>query len=260
MPTTGRYAAMATHRHRPAALLAVPPVPPRAAPELASLSPIELYTVWGREVAWAPTGDRRTSDWLNRSDPIEVYSVRSLPLDGDDTEPATPPGSPPLPRSERLAADVLFVVPPALPPNRHLRLHRRVVDVRMEVASFMLIGRVHIRPGTAAGDYLLRGNRRFVPITDVELRYRGEPPFGRQISVAIVNVTHVTILERGSVAAPSLLDDPAERERPGPMLESGVEIFAAARLALQQLAELAEDGLISQAELRRKRAQILSRL
>jgi hypothetical protein len=228
-----------------------------------ALARLELYTVWGREAAWVRAGSDRTSDWLNRGDAIEVYDVESLPLDGEglDVTATRPPTH--LSLSERLAADVLFVVPPTLRPNRHLQLHRRIADVRMELASFVLTGRAHIRPGIEAGDFLLRGNRRFVPITHVELRYTGEPSFSRQVPVVIVNVTHVTMLDRSLGAAIHDHDEPpvpAPAATGGASTAAGLETFATARMALEQLADLARDGLITPAELRRKRAQILERL
>jgi hypothetical protein len=244
------------------------PDPPQQSPAPAAhgqvaLARLELYTVWGREAAWVRAGSDRTSDWLNRGDAIEVYDVESLPLDGEgiDVAASRPPTH--LSLSERLAADVLFVVPPTLRPNRHLQLHRRIADVRMELASFVLTGRAHIRPGIEAGDFLLRGNRRFVPITHVELRYTGEPSFSRQVPVVIVNVTHVTLLDRSLGAAVHDHDDPpvpAPAAPDGASTAAGLESFANARMALEQLADLARDGLITPAELRRKRAQILERL
>jgi hypothetical protein len=247
---------------------------PVGPPDESALAQVELYTVWGREVGWVSSGRDRTSDWLNQGDTISVRGLRDLPLagNGPDAEPApTLAEADALPMTERLAADVIFVVPPALSPNRHLRLHRRIVAVRMELASFRLVGRVHIRPGAEAGDYLLRGNRRFVPVTGVELTHTGEPSFARQLPVAIINVTHVMLLDRGAHA-----ETHEEAHEGEPSVEAGrprtaddalgaltgttQDSFLSARVALEQLAALADEGLITRTEQRRKRAEILARI
>jgi len=239
-----------------------------------SLVPIELYTVWGREWGWIGSSGERTSDWLNRGDTFSLHSIADLPLVGDAPATGEPADATSHPDFERLAADVLMVIPPVLPANRHLRLHRRIVEVRMELASFALVGRVHIRPGAKAGDYLLRGNRRFVPITNAELTYAGETPFRRHLPVVIVNVTHVTLLDRGPGAAEettleaslaetgALAATPADPSGATPPDQTGVTAgaFLSAREALEQLAGLANDGLITAAEHRRKRSDILARL
>ena len=243
---------------------------PIGPPDESALAQVELYTVWGREVGWVSSGRDRTSDWLNQGDTISVRGLRDLPLagNGPDAEPApTLAEADALPMTERLAADVIFVVPPALPPNRHLRLHRRIVAVRMELASFRLMGRVHIRPGAEAGDYLLRGNRRFVPVTGVELTYTGEPSFARHLPVAIINVTHVTLLDRGGHAESPEAEPSFDAGRPrtaDDALDAATgttqDSFLSARVALEQLAALADEGLITRTEQRRKRAEILARI
>lgn len=231
--------------------------------------PVELYTVWGRESGWISSSGDRTSDWLNRGDTFTLHGITDLPLVGEAPTPGDVEDADAHLDFERIAADVLMVVPPALPANRHLRLHRRIVEVRMDLASFSLIGRVHIRPGSKPGDYLLRGNRRFVPITNAELTYTGATPFRRQLSVVIVNVTHVTLLDRGPGAAEVTTLEPTPPV-PGATAPAGAataaspgvsgEAFLTARDALEQLAGLAKDGLITATEHRRKRADILARL
>lgn len=252
---------------------AEPSEPVPAAPPPDGLVAVELYTVWGREWGWIGSDGERTSDWLNRGDTFTLHGITDLPLSGEALTTGDPPPPAIRPDFERLAADVLMVVPPELPANRHLRLHRRIVEVRMELASFALVGRVHIRPGTKAGDYLLRGNRRFVPITNAELTYNGETPFRRHLPVVIVNVTHVTLLDRGPGAAEETTLEASLAEpgtpaatpaaTPGtPGEPSGVaaDAFLSARDALEQLAGLAKDGLITATEHRRKRSEILARL
>jgi hypothetical protein len=229
-----------------------------AAPAEASLVPIEMYTLQGRQWAWIGSGGERTSDWLNHADLIRVQGLAELPLAGEVAEPSPP--DPSAPTIERLAADVVLVVPPALPPNRHLRLHRRIEEVHLELDNFALVGRVHIRPGAQAGDYLLRGSRRFVPVTRAQLTYNGETTFRRHLPVVIVNVTHVTMLNRGvGVADP---EEVAEPTAPLATAATGIEqsTVVSVREALEQLAELAAEKLITAAEHRAKRAEILARL
>lgn len=232
---------------------------PADAPWTDGLVPLELYTVFGRESAWIRPDGERTSDWLNHGETLTLHGAMDLPFGGEPTVSPMPTGSEA--PTERIASDVVLVVPPALPPNRHLRLHRRIEEVHLEMDSFGLVGRVHIRPGAQAGDYLLRGNRRFVPITRAELTYNGETPFRRSLPVVIVNVTHVTMMDRGAGAA-----EP-EKVSAAPVIDgaarsSGIAegTLISVRAVLEQLAELADQKLISNAEHRRKRAEILARL
>ena len=224
-----------------------------------SLVPVELYTVQGRQFAWIRSGGERTSDWLNHADSLRLAGLTELPLTGSIAEPSMPDAD--MPTTDRLAADLVLVVPPALPPNRHLRLHRRIEEVHLELDNFALVGRVHIRPGAQAGDYLLRGNRRFVPVTRVQLTYTGETTFRRELPVVIVNVSHVTMLNRGAAAAePEAAVQPSTRGGEDAATTIQPATFVSVRVALEQLAELAAEKLITATELRRKRAEILARL
>ncbi len=252
-------------RNRPETAIDEPESP--ADEPVRGLLPVELFTASGRELAWISSGDERTSDWLNHGDSISLHSVADLPLDA--TLPGLMPPDPEsgLPDLERLASDVLMVVPPALPPNRHLRLHRRIEEVRMELGSFGVAGRVHIRPGATAGDYLLRGNRRFVPVTNAELTHHGERPWVRHLGVVIVNVTQVTLLDRGAEAASRAPAATAEQANATVAADpenasSGIDAgtMLSVRGALEQLAELASAKLITATEHRRKRAEVLARL
>ena len=223
------------------------------------LVPVELYTVQGRQWAWISSGGERTSDWLNHADSLRLQGLVDLPLAGSVPEPGMPDAD--APTTDRLAADVVLVVPPALPPNRHLRLHRRIEEVHLELDNFALVGRVHIRPGAQAGDYLLRGNRRFVPVTRVQLTYTGETTFRRELPVVIVNVSHVTMLNRGAATTkPNAVSQPSPHSREDAATTIQQATFVSVREALEQLAELAAEKLISTTELRRKRAEILARL
>jgi len=234
-------------------------VAPVVDPSEDGLVAVELYTVQGRQHAWIRSGGERTSDWLNHADSLSLHGLAELPLAGSVAEPDIPDADSPI--TDRLAADVVLVVPPALPPNRHLRLHRRIEEVHLELDSFALVGRVHIRPGAQAGDYLLRGNRRFVPLTRVQLTYTGQTTFRRELPVVIVNVSHVTMLNRGAAAGePEAVVQPSTRGREDTATAIPPATFVSVREALEQLAELAAEKLITTAELRRKRAEILARL
>ena len=222
--------------------------------------PIEMYTLQGRQWAWIRSGSARTSDWLNHAETLHLEGLAELPLAGEVTAPFAP--DPSATTVERLAADVVLVVPPALPANRHLRLHRRIEEVHLELDNFAIVGRVHIRPGAQAGDYLLRGNRRFVPVTRAQLTYTGETTFRRDLPVVIVNVSHVTMLNRGVGVGATEPDEMAEAPGPETASGSGIErtTLVSVREALEQLAELAAQRLITATEHRAKRAEILARL
>lgn len=161
----------------------------------AELAPVDLYTLQGREIGWIAPGDVRTSDWLNEERRLDVYLPSPLAIDAVLDWPEPPRTQASHDWVVRDAADFLFVVPPSLPPNLHLRVHRRVVDISLRVEGWRVWGRAHIRPGAEVGDYLLRGGRRFIPLTGVELMHEADPALRLQVPVVIVNVSHVTHFE-----------------------------------------------------------------
>jgi hypothetical protein len=161
----------------------------------AELAPVDLYRLQGREIGWIAPEGVRTSDWLNEERRLDVYRPLPLPIDAVVDWPEPPGKQTSLEWVVRDAADFLFVVPPSLPTNLHLRVHRRVVDISLKVGDWRVWGRAHIRPGAEVGDYLLRGGRHFIPLTGVELLHEADPPLRLQVPVVIVNVSHVTHFE-----------------------------------------------------------------
>ena len=232
-------------------------------PELAEL---EVYTLDRRLCGWiAPEGER-TSDWMNRSGDMELLAPVQVAIDADRPPLAEADAS--SPRLRVAASDILFAVPPSLPPGRHLRLHRRVQRIRFEMDGYDLSGRIHVRPGAEVGDYLLRSARLFVPITDAELIRLVEPTFHRFVPTLIINARHVTrlnVLDHRSegqeapaqppapltkAAAPAANDDAGEVQ----------PVPGAIHAALSELAALHRDGLVTDEEFAAKRAEVLARL
>lgn len=219
------------------------------------LAPIDVFTTEGREIGWiAPSGDR-TSDRLNREKELAVYAPIATPIGEMSDWPAAPESIDEARWASRELEQLIFVVPPPLPPNRHLRLHRRIQDVSMSIGPWRIRGRAHVRPGAEAGDFLLRGSRRFVPLTQVELLREADPPFGAQLEVLIVNVSHVTefampgrerharplVAQQNAPVPPTLNDELGDFERV-------VEQILAARTA----------GEIDRAEMLRQLGEIVA--
>lgn len=153
------------------------------------------------EVGWIGTAGQRTSDWLNASTEVAIYG-RSSP----ESAPSAPP-DPAIAGPEPLARDrIAWVVPPALPPNRHLRLHRRRVLLHLELDGWSVSGQAHVRPGADATDQVLRGTRDLVPLTEVQVAPRTMPGEPIALSVLIVNRRHVRGVTEGTADAP---DGPA---------------------------------------------------
>lgn len=235
---------------------------------------LEVYTRSTRLFGWIVTHGERTSDWMNAGHDLELIG----PVTAAATD-TTPELHEPMSGSRVTrvpAGEVLFAVPPTLPPGRHLRLHRRVMRVHFEMDAYDVRGRIHVRPGAEVGDYLLRSSRVFVPITEVELVTRGEPYVRRTLPVLVVNSRHVSRLHlvegqraRSTLGAPASATQPvAATTLQGPTLDqTDAAAEAEARpapgevyQALSELAALQRDKLITRVEYRKKRAEILARL
>lgn len=170
-----------------------------AAGELAS---IQLLLADGEaRVCWVDTDGQRTSDWLNARSTVPVRAHAG----GDDTTEH---------EEELDRSRIVWVVPPALPPNRHLRLHRRRVLVHLELDDYEVSGQAHVRPGADAVDQVLRGTRDLVPLTDVQVVSRGEPGEGMALPVLIVNRTHVRRLSEEATHASAPVPEPVDEADP----------------------------------------------
>jgi hypothetical protein len=219
------------------------------------LSVIDLVTGSGRRMAWIVSNGRRTSDWLNEDDTIRVRGSQPIAL--EDTQ-AVPPPTPTDSVEEIDAADVLFVIPPPLPANRHLRLHRRRVHVELQLKGFVISGQAHVRPGAEVGRHIFNSGRRFVPLTDVELVSTTEPGFSWTLPVVIVNASHVEEIRGVAVAQPieestaAVVDEVlAQTEVPEEAPSSRNAILVTA------LELLLEAGVIDLVEFQEKRAALL---
>lgn len=216
-------------------------------------------------MGWIAIGGRRTSDWINATDPMPVRALTEAAIDMPEVSP------PPLESDANVTSvaghDVLWVIPAPLPPNRHLRLHRRRVHVSVRVGDATIAGHAHIRPGAQLGDHIFRSGRRFVPLTDVELAIDGVPA-SWSLPVVILNAAHVS--EIRGIDPPSVTaalpaptgpgggapDEGADlSEPPGPIPETLVSRRAILLTALELL--LAE-GVIDAIEFQTKRAIVLN--
>jgi hypothetical protein len=252
---------------------------------LGELGAVELLlTDAERRVAWIDTGGQRTSDWLNAHPEVPVLGLATPEAAASD-----PPDAATSQHGSVERERIVWVVPPPLPPNRHLRLHRRRVLVHFELEDHEVSGQVHVRPGADAIDQVMRGTRDLVPLTDVQVMSRDEPGEGMALPVLIVNRRHVRrVVEDtphvsapvpdpvapmqagdavdprlawlGSVASPTPGEPPASaapaepadvtQDRPETAEPSGVELLHAA------LALLLETGVIDVVEFQSIRARI----
>jgi uncharacterized protein DUF6812 len=255
------------------------PKPDSDAPVWPVLAELEVYTATRRLIGWiAPEGER-TSDWINKSNEVELVGAVETGL-AEPRPELQQPGAGAV-RVRVPISEIVFAVPPSLPQERHLRLHRRVLHVRFQMEGYELSGRIHIRPGAEVGEYLLRSSRIFVPITDAELVHQRDPQFQRLLPVVIMNARHVSRIHLvdGQPEPPALLAEPRSAEPPA-VARPTVEVPAAGtgaaaptftfndiepmagsvHRALSELTALHRDGLINEAEFDAKRAEILGRL
>ena len=160
-----------------------PEVAPAAEDELGL---VELLTESGRLTGWIATGGQRTSDWLNAKDEVAIHGLAAA-----DAEPRAAADAAGAPATPVRRAEIVWVVPPPLPPNRHLRLHRRRLLVHLELDEHRVSGQVHVRPGADPVDQVLRGTRDLVPLTDAQVVSKDDPEQGMAVPVLIVNRRHV---------------------------------------------------------------------
>jgi hypothetical protein len=171
------------------------------------LASIVLLTMSGPRTGWIATEGERTSDWLNHGDELAIHALAEADVAGDPPDLS-------MAGVHRLSrADVIWAVPPPLPPNRHLRLHRRRVRVHLELEDHEITGQAHVRPGADATDQMLRGSRTMVPLTDVEVAPRDGSAERAFWPVLIVNTTHVRRMVNavGEVAASPPPPSPSAR-------------------------------------------------
>jgi hypothetical protein len=154
------------------------------------LAVIELRTVTGSVMGWIATEGERTSDWLNSRPRIPLHGLVDAARVSADAPLPPPPDGTATP-TEVARDEVIWVVPPPLPPNRHLRLHRRRVLVHLELDEWEVSGQAHVRPGADAIDQVMRGSRDMVPLTDVQVVSRTDPDQGCVLPVLVVNRRHV---------------------------------------------------------------------
>lgn len=177
-------------------------------PTAGELAAVQLLMADGEaRICWIDTQGQRTSDWLNARSTIPV---RGLASEGASDQP--PDADAPAQELER--GRILWVVPPTLPPNRHLRLHRRRVLVHLELDDYQVSGQAHVRPGADAVDQVLRGTRDLVPLTEVQVVSRADPGGGMALPVLIVNRTHVRRIAEEATHVSVPVPDPVDEADP----------------------------------------------
>jgi hypothetical protein len=254
--------------------------PEPEAPVWPVLAELEIYTTTRRLIGWiAPEGER-TSDWINRSNELELVGAIEAGL--ADPRPELPEPAAGASRVRLHTSEIVVAVPPTLPQGRHLRLHRRVLLVRFQMDGYELSGRIHLRPGAEVGDYLLRSSRTFVPITDAELIRQHDPQFARLLPVVIMNSRYVSRIHLVDALEPpaapeepapmpaatpaspgtaSVEAPPVDAVVPAPFTVNDIEpVAGSVHRALSELAALHRDGLVNDVEFEAKRSEILSRL
>lgn len=242
----------------------------------ADLAAVELLLDDGtRQIGWIDSGGQRTSDWLNGHPEIPMYGRTA----GGDVAAAGPPDPAAAPATRLERDRIVWVVPPALPPNRHLRLHRRRVLVHLELDEHEVSGQAHVRPGADAIDQVLRGTRDLIPLTDVQLVSRTDPGEGVALPVLIVNRRHVRRVVEDAPHASAPVPDPASEADPSDLRlawlvaeaspapsTAGVDVSPSQpvepeqpngiELLQQALALLLDAGVIDVVEFQRMRARI----
>lgn len=253
---------------------------PASAAEEYELSAIDLYmTAGGHRRGWVATNGRRTSDWLNATDPLPVRGATAVEAaEPDTTPPSVDPGGADV---ELVPSDeILFVIPPPLPSNRHLRLHRRRVHIKVRIGYATIAGQAHIRPGAEVGEHIFRSGRRFVPLTDVEVLLKDDAA-AWLLPVVIINsaaVTKISGIEEkqaitaptpavagptqpaeGSMAAPLAPVPPTTGELPLPAEPALESLASRTTVLLTALELLLAEGVIDIVEFQTKRAGLVAK-
>ena len=216
------------------------------------LAAVELLTVDGSMSGWIATDGARTSDWLNATDSAAIHGLR--PSDAAPSAPPYPEEQRPTPVNRDR---IVWVVPPPLPANRHLRLHRRRMRVRIELDGYDLVGQVHVRPGADANDAILRGTRVMVPLTDVEVRPHDDPSGAVVRPVLIVNATHVRRLISDGPRSAAVSPSPVPANAPASGSAPATDVAAPPTESPgHALVVLLEAGIIDVVEFQAMRARI----
>lgn len=241
----------------------VPALSSVPAAEAYELSAIDLYMTDGRRRGWVATNGRRTSDWLNAADPLPVHAVTTAEI-GEPPDTSAPPIDVAGGQVSELAADdIVFVIPPPLPANRHLRLHRRKVHVSVHVGDATISGQAHIRPGAQAGDHIFRSGRRFVPLTDAEV-VLDDGSAAWELPVVVINAASVNEIHGieeplATPPPPSSAPEPAPlASAPDAPPEAPPETMSSrSTILLTALELLLAEGVIDLVEYHTKRARLL---
>ena len=147
-------------------------------PDTATLDPIRIATdVIELVGSVAPTGQRVTDMLLRGQD------VAFLPR-----------GAEPMPEAwiAVAAVDILWVLPPPLPPRRGARSSPAQARLHVRIGPYRLIGSAHLAPG-APIDRGLAAAHPFLPLTDATVGREGQARV-EDVDVVIVNLARASEL------------------------------------------------------------------
>ena len=159
------------------------------------IAPIELYTADARIVGWIAANGQRVTDLLNDEAELRLWHPSPGPIvapTGGESAADPVPGEDSGELQSVVTEQLILAMPPEWRAARQLRLHRKLRRVALSAGPFSVTGNLHLAPTAEAGDQVLDGSRRFLPLTDAYILHNGEPPFEHVVSVVIVNTAHIT--------------------------------------------------------------------
>ena len=154
----------------------MPVLPRPSRPPTTSLDSIRIATdeiVLDGSVA--PTGQRITDMLLRGQD------VAFLPRGAEPAPQAWIAVAP---------ADILWVVPPPLPPRRGWHAEAGSVRIDVRIGPYRIVGSAHLPPGTPV-DRRLAGTHPFLPLTAARIALEGDER-SEDADVVIVNLTRAS--------------------------------------------------------------------
>lgn len=141
---------------------------------------LDRITIFGQQhilTAWIDAGGRRLTDLLNGQTSVSVSPADEAPTRDD----------------EWVLVDrdaILVVVPPQFTGDRQLRVHRRRVEVRVELGDYSIVGTAYLPAGGSFDVYQLHARQPFMPVTDASVE---NPNLGlsERFGVVLVNIGNV---------------------------------------------------------------------
>jgi len=169
---------------------------PAEPPPVAAEPPptVELRTEDRYVSGWLAMRDVRLTDLLNDTEEVELLvpdNAAQPHVNGSSAVAAAVEE----PRRSSIATDaILFAIPPVRRQSRQMEVHRRQRRLALTLGSLQLTGNVHVIPGSPVEAYLVRQNRKFIPLTDVVITDPADPD-DRHADVVIMNLDWVSSIE-----------------------------------------------------------------